>query len=80
MAVDSAERSGNAQGNIIKEGVLTIEGISEKSNRIWIALPIFEMVYMEKRLGNLGLMQYAPTLGFYRNDSVIKIFYVDFSN
>lgn len=77
MAVSSAERSGNAQGAIIKEGVLTIgrhigeiEGNMERAANI-------EIGYMEKRLGQLGLIAgIAPTLGFIGTISgVIKIFY-----
>ncbi|HNP33991.1 MAG TPA: MotA/TolQ/ExbB proton channel family protein [Flavobacterium sp.] len=77
LAVNSAERAGNAQGTIIKEGVLTIgrhigeiEGNMERAANI-------EIGYMEKKLGQLGLIAgIAPTLGFIGTISgVIKIFY-----
>ncbi len=77
MAVASAERSGNAQGTIIKEGVLTIgRHINEIESNMERAANI-EIGYMEKRLGQLGLVAgIAPTLGFIGTISgVIKIFY-----
>ena len=77
MAVSSAERSGNAQGNIIKEGVLTIgRNIGEIESNMERAANI-EIGYMEKKLGQLGLIAgIAPTLGFIGTISgVIKIFY-----
>lgn len=77
MAVASAERSGNAQGTIIKEGVLTIgRHINEIESNMERAANI-EIGYMEKRLGQLGLIAgIAPTLGFIGTISgVIKIFY-----
>ena len=77
MAVNSAERAGNAQGNIIKEGVLTIgRHINEIESNMERAANI-EIGYMEKKLGQLGLIAgIAPTLGFIGTISgVIKIFY-----
>jgi biopolymer transport protein ExbB len=77
MAVASAERSGNAQGSIIKEGVLTIgRHINEIESNMERAANI-EIGYMERRLGQLGLIAgIAPTLGFIGTISgVIKIFY-----
>jgi biopolymer transport protein ExbB len=77
MAVNAAERSGAAQGTIIKEGVLTIgRNISEIEGNMERAANI-EIGYMEKRLGQLGLIAgIAPTLGFIGTISgVIKIFY-----
>lgn len=77
MAVASAERSGNAQGTIIKEGVLTIgRHINEIESNMERAANI-EIGYMERRLGQLGLIAgIAPTLGFIGTISgVIKIFY-----
>jgi len=77
LAVNAAERSGNAQGNIIKEGVLTIgRHINEIESNMDRAANI-EIGYMEKRLGQLGLIAgIAPTLGFIGTISgVIKIFY-----
>ena len=76
MAVSSAERSGNAQGNIVKEGVLTIgRNIGEIESNMERAANI-EIGYMEKKLGQLGLIAgIAPTLGFIGTISgVIKIF------
>lgn len=77
MAVNAAERSGAAQGTIIKEGVLTIgRHISEIESNMERAANI-EIGYMERRLGQLGLIAgIAPTLGFIGTISgVIKIFY-----
>jgi len=77
MAVASAERSGNAQGAIIKEGILTIgRHINEIESNMERAANI-EIGYMERRLGQLGLIAgIAPTLGFIGTISgVIKIFY-----
>lgn len=77
LAVNAAERSGNAQGNVIKEGVLTIgRHINEIEGNMERAANI-EIGYMEKRLGQLGLIAgIAPTLGFIGTISgVIKIFY-----
>ena len=77
MAVTSTERSGNAQGNVIKEGVLTIgRNIGEIESNMERAANI-EIGYMEKKLGQLGLIAgIAPTLGFIGTISgVIKIFY-----
>ena len=77
MAVSSAERSGNSQGAIIKEGVLTIgRHIGEIESNMERAANI-EIGYMEKKLGQLGLIAgIAPTLGFIGTISgVIKIFY-----
>ncbi|MFN3969250.1 MotA/TolQ/ExbB proton channel family protein [Flavobacterium sp.] len=77
MAVNAAERSGAAQGTIIKEGVLTIgRNISEIEGNMERAANI-EIGYMERRLGQLGLIAgIAPTLGFIGTISgVIKIFY-----
>lgn len=77
MAISSAERSGNAQGTIIKEGVLTIgRHINEIESNMERAANI-EIGYMEKKLGQLGLIAgIAPTLGFIGTISgVIKIFY-----
>ncbi len=77
LAVNAAERSGNAQGNVIKEGVLTIgRHINEIEGNMERAANI-EIGYMEKKLGQLGLIAgIAPTLGFIGTISgVIKIFY-----
>lgn len=77
MAVNSAERTSNAQGIIIKEGVLTIgRNITEIESNMERAANI-EIGYMEKKLGQLGLIAgIAPTLGFIGTISgVIKIFY-----
>jgi biopolymer transport protein ExbB len=77
MAVNAAERSGSAQGAIIKEGVLTIgRHINEIESNMERAANI-EIGYMEKHLGQLGLIAgIAPTLGFIGTISgVIKIFY-----
>lgn len=77
MAVSSAERTGNAQGYIIKEGVLTIgRNIGEVESNMERAANI-KIGYMEKKLGQLGLIAgIAPTLGFIGTISgVIKIFY-----
>ena len=77
MAVNTAERSSSSQGNIIKEGVLTIgRNINEIESNMDRAANI-EIGYMEKHLGQLGLIAgIAPTLGFIGTISgVIKIFY-----
>ncbi|MCX6172984.1 MAG: MotA/TolQ/ExbB proton channel family protein [Flavobacterium sp.] len=77
LAVTAADRSGAAQGNIIKEGVLTIgRNINEIESNMERAANI-EIGYMEKKLGQLGLIAgIAPTLGFIGTISgVIKIFY-----
>jgi biopolymer transport protein ExbB len=77
MAVNAAERSGSAQGNILKEGVLTIgRHINEIESNMDRAANI-EIGYMEKHLGQLGLIAgIAPTIGFIGTISgVIKIFY-----
>jgi len=77
LAVNAAERSGNAQGNVIREGVLTIgRHINEIEGNMERAANI-EIGYMEKKLGQLGLIAgIAPTLGFIGTISgVIKIFY-----
>ena len=77
LAVTAADRSGAAQGNVIKEGVLTIgRNINEIESNMERAANI-EIGYMEKKLGQLGLIAgIAPTLGFIGTISgVIKIFY-----
>ena len=77
MACTSAERSGNAQGNVLKEGILTIgRPITEIESNMERAANI-EIGEMEKKLGQLGLIAgIAPTLGFIGTISgVIKIFY-----
>ncbi len=77
MAVMAAEKSSSAQGNILKEGVLTIgRHINEIESNMERAANI-EIGNMEKRLGQLGLIAgIAPTLGFIGTISgVIKIFY-----
>ena len=77
MACSSAERSGNAQGNVLKEGILTIgRPITEIESNMERAANI-EIGEMEKKLGQLGLIAgIAPTLGFIGTISgVIKIFY-----
>jgi biopolymer transport protein ExbB len=77
LAVSAADRSGAAQGTIIKEGVLTIgRNINEIESNMERAANI-EIGYMEKKLGQLGLIAgIAPTLGFIGTISgVIKIFY-----
>jgi len=77
MAVSAAERTGNAQGAIIKEGVLTIgRHIGEIESNMERAANI-EIGYMEKKMGQLGLIAgIAPTIGFIGTISgVIKIFY-----
>ena len=77
LAVSAAVRSGAAQGTIIKEGVLTIgRNINEIESNMERAANI-EIGYMEKKLGQLGLIAgIAPTLGFIGTISgVIKIFY-----
>ena len=77
MARSVAERSNNASGNIIREGILTIgRPISEiESNMERVAN--IEIGQMERKLGQLGLIAgIAPTLGFIGTISgVIKIFY-----
>lgn len=77
QALNAAERSGNSQGVIIKEGVLTIgRHIGEIESNMERATNI-EIGYMEKKMGQLGLIAgIAPTLGFIGTISgVIKIFY-----
>ena len=77
MAVMATEKSSSAQGNILKEGVLTIgRHINEIESNMERAANI-EIGNMEKRLGQLGLIAgIAPTLGFIGTISgVIKIFY-----
>ena len=77
MACSSAERIGNAQGNVLKEGILTIgRPITEIESNMERAANI-EIGEMEKKLGQLGLIAgIAPTLGFIGTISgVIKIFY-----
>ncbi len=77
MAVMAAERTGTAQGTILKEGVLTIgRHINEIEGNMERAANI-EIGYMERKLGQLGLIAgIAPTLGFIGTISgVIKIFY-----
>lgn len=77
LAVSIAERSGSANGNVLKEGILTIgRPISEIENNMERAANI-EIGQMEKKLGHLGLIAgIAPTLGFIGTISgVIKIFY-----
>lgn len=76
-AVSIADRKGTAQGNIIKEGALTIgRPISEIESNMERATDI-ELGQMEHKLGQLGLIAgIAPTLGFIGTISgVIKIFY-----
>ncbi len=77
MAISTAERSQTAQGAILKEGVMTVgRHINEIESNMERAANI-EIGYMEKRLGQLGLIAgIAPTLGFIGTISgVIKIFY-----
>jgi biopolymer transport protein ExbB len=77
MAHAAADRSGNAQGNVLKEGILTIgRPITEIESNMERAANI-EIGEMEKKLGQLGLIAgIAPTLGFIGTISgVIKIFY-----
>lgn len=77
MAVMAVERTGTSQGNILKEGVLTIgRHINEIESNMERAANI-EIGYMERKLGQLGLIAgIAPTLGFIGTISgVIKIFY-----
>lgn len=77
MAHAAADRSGNAQGNVLKEGILTIgRPITEIESNMERAANI-EIGEMEKKLGQLGLIAgIAPTLGFVGTISgVIKIFY-----
>lgn len=77
MAVSSSERTGTAQGNVIKEGILTVgRHINEIESNMERAANI-EIGGMEKKLGQLGLIAgIAPTLGFIGTISgVIKIFY-----
>lgn len=76
-AASLADRKGTAQGNIIKEGALTIgRPISEIESNMERATDI-ELGQMEHKLGQLGLIAgIAPTLGFIGTISgVIKIFY-----
>ena len=77
LAVAVAERSGSANGNVLKEGILTIgRPITEIESNMERAANI-EIGQMEKKLGHLGLIAgIAPTLGFVGTISgVIKIFY-----
>ena len=77
MAHTAADRVGTAQGNILKEGILTIgRPISEIESNMERAANI-EIGQMERHLGQLGLIAgIAPTLGFIGTISgVIKIFY-----
>lgn len=77
MARTAAERVGNSQGNVLREGILTIgRPISEIESNMERAANI-EIGEMEKKLGQLGLIAgIAPTLGFIGTISgVIKIFY-----
>lgn len=77
LAVSIAERNGTANGNVLKEGILTIgRPISEIETNMERAANI-EIGQMEKKLGHLGLIAgIAPTLGFIGTISgVIKIFY-----
>ena len=77
MAHAAADRNGNAQGNVLKEGILTIgRPITEIESNMERAANI-EIGEMEKKLGQLGLIAgIAPTLGFIGTISgVIKIFY-----
>jgi biopolymer transport protein ExbB len=77
QAIAAAERNGTANGNIIKEGILTIgRPISEIESNMDRAANI-EIGQMEQKLGQLGLIAgIAPTLGFIGTISgVIKIFY-----
>ncbi|MFY0483587.1 MotA/TolQ/ExbB proton channel family protein [Flavobacterium sp. PLA-1-15] len=76
-AVSLSERSSSAEGNVLKEGILTIgRPISEIEANMERAANI-EIGEMEKRMGHLGLIAgIAPTLGFVGTISgVIKIFY-----
>lgn len=76
-ALAIAQRSNTADGNVLKEGVLTIgRPISEIESNMERAANI-EVGMMEKKLGQLGLIAgIAPTLGFIGTISgVIKIFY-----
>jgi biopolymer transport protein ExbB len=77
LAIASAERTDNASGRVIKEGIYTIgRPISEIESNMERAAQI-ELGDMEKKLGHLGLIAgTAPTLGFIGTISgVIKIFY-----
>ena len=77
LAVAVAERSGSANGNVLKEGILTIgRPITEIESNMERAANI-EIGQMENKLGHLGLIAgIAPTLGFVGTISgVIKIFY-----
>jgi len=77
LAVAVAERSGSANGNVLKEGILIIgRPITEIESNMERAANI-EIGQMEKKLGHLGLIAgIAPTLGFIGTISgVIKIFY-----
>lgn len=76
-ALALAERNGSANGNVLKEGILTIgRPISEIESNMERAANI-EVGMMERKLGQLGLIAgIAPTLGFIGTISgVIKIFY-----
>ncbi len=77
LATSITERNGTANGNILKEGVLTIgRPIAEIESNMERAANI-EIGQMERKLGHLGLIAgIAPTLGFIGTISgVIKIFY-----
>ncbi len=77
MAVMATDHNKASQGVIIKEGVLTIgRHMNEIESNMERAANI-EIGYMERRLGQLGLIAgIAPTLGFIGTISgVIKIFY-----
>ncbi len=77
LAIGSSERSNNATGRVVKEGILTIgRPISEIESNMERMAQI-ELGGMEKRLGHLGLIAgMAPTLGFVGTiGGVIKIFY-----
>lgn len=77
MAVMATDHNKSSQGVIIKEGVLTIgRHMNEIESNMERAANI-EIGYMERRLGQLGLIAgIAPTLGFIGTISgVIKIFY-----
>jgi biopolymer transport protein ExbB len=76
-ALAISQRSNTANGNVLKEGILTIgRPISEIESNMERAANI-EVGMMEKKLGHLGLIAgIAPTLGFIGTISgVIKIFY-----
>jgi biopolymer transport protein ExbB len=77
QAISFAERSNTANGNIIREGIMTIgRPIAEIETNLDRAANI-EIGEMERKLGVLGLIAgIAPTLGFIGTISgVIKIFY-----